>query len=155
MSIMSRIIHFVGGIFFERPVRGMSAEALRAKLSASQSTFLAALRNKSDSVANKALLAHIIGIERWAQARIKQGHTGVIIHEEYNGYRPAPDTSYADLVHIADTTRTDSIALLHTIITANIALTTPIEHPQFGTLSLAAWVQYIMSHSMIEAKKLR
>jgi len=60
MSIMSRIIHFVGGIFFERPVRGMTAEALRAKLSTSQSTFLATLRDKSDSVANKELLAHII-----------------------------------------------------------------------------------------------
>jgi hypothetical protein len=155
MSIMSRIIHFVGGIFFERPVRGMSAEALRAKLSASQSTFLAALRDKSDSAANKELLAHIIGIERWAQARIKQAHTGVIITEEYDGYRPAPDTSYVDLVHIADTTRTDSIALLQAVTAANIALTTPIEHPQFGTLSLAAWFQYILSHSMIEAKKLR
>jgi hypothetical protein len=155
MSIMSRIIHFVGGIFFERPVRGMSAEGMRAKLSTSQSTFLAALRDKSDSVANKELLAHIIGIEQWAHARIKQAYTGVIITEEYDGYRPAPDTSYADLVHIADTTRTDSIALLHTVITANIALTTPIEHPQFGSLSLAAWFQYIMSHSMIEAKKLR
>jgi hypothetical protein len=152
---MSRIIHFVGGIFFERPVRGMSAEGMRAKLSTSQSTFLAALRDKSDSVANKELLAHIIGIEQWAHARIKQAYTGVIITEEYDGYRPAPDTSYADLVHIADTTRTDSIALLHTVITANIALTTPIEHPQFGSLSLAAWFQYIMSHSMIEAKKLR
>jgi hypothetical protein len=152
MSIMSRIIHFVGGIFFERPVRGMSAEGMRAKLSTSQSTFLAALRDKSDSVANKELLAHIIGIEQWAHARIKQAYTGVIITEEYDGYRPAPDTSYADLVHIADTTRTDSIALLHTVITANIALTTPIEHPQFGSLSLAAWFQYIMSHSMIEAK---
>jgi hypothetical protein len=155
MSITSRIVHFVGGLFFERPVRGVTAEALFARFTASHAPYIAALEGKADTAKNRALVAHIIGVERWAQARINQVRTGVTYHEECDRYVPATDTSYADLVRTAATTRTESIALVQSLITADIALTQIVTHNEFGALSLAAWIQYMMSHSMLEAKKLR
>ena len=155
MSIQSRIIHFVAGVMFERPVRGISADALLARFRASQLPFTAALQNKSDTEANRTLVAHIIGIERWAQARLDQVQSGVPHQAESNAYVPTTDVSYAQLVTLADTTRTASIALLNSVVTANLPLTQHIVHTEFGSMSVAAWIQYMMSHSMLEAKKLR
>lgn len=155
MSITARVVHFVGGLFFERPVRGVTAEGLLARFTDSHAPYIAALEGKTDTAKNRALVAHIIGVERWAQARVNQVRTGVTFHEECDGYVPATNTSYAELVPIAATTRSESIALLQSLITADIALTHIVTHNEFGTLSLAAWFQYMMSHSMLEAKKLR
>jgi hypothetical protein len=100
-------------------------------------------------------VAHIIGIERWAQARLDQVQSGVPHQAESNAYVPTTDVSYAQLVTLADTTRTASIALLNSVVTATLPLTQHIVHTEFGSMSVAAWIQYMMSHSMLEAKKLR
>ena len=155
MSIQSRIMHFVAGVMFEHPVRGISADALLDRFRASQLPFTAALQHKSDTEANRTHVAHIIGIERWAQARLDQVHSGVPHQAESNAYVPTTDVSYVQLVTLADTTRTASIALLNSVVTANLPLTQHIMHTGFGSMSVAGWIQYMMSHSMLEAKKLR
>jgi len=155
MSIQSRIMHFVVGVMCERPVRGISADALLALFRASQLPFSTALQHKADTAANRTLVAHIIGIERWAQARLDQMHSGVPHQAESNAYIPTTDVSYAELVTLADTTRTASIALLNSVVTANLPLTQHVMHTDIGSLSVAGWIQYMMTHSMHEAKKLR
>ena len=155
MPFIADVLHVVAGLMFERPVRGLSAQALIDRLDASTTPFVTAVRTKTDTTANRVLLAHIIGIECWAQNRMRQGANGTVVFDESDSYTPSPAQPMVDLVALAAATRAQSVALLRELTAAGTAPATTIAHNQFGALSLAAWSQYIVSHANLEAKKMR
>ena len=155
MSISSFLLHNIAGLMFERPTRGLTAAVILQRLEQSQVDFDQHLQQYAETPKNRALLGHIIGVERWAQARLRQCISGPTAPDESDVYVPAPDVSFAELVADAHRTRSDSVALLGELIDAGVPLTRTIVHNQFGALTVAAWSHYIAKHSMLEAKKMR
>ena len=155
MTIRSYLLHNIAGLMFERPTRGHTAALLLQRLVQSEPVFVQHIAQCADSPKNRTLLGHIIGIERWAQARIRQCLSGPTTLDESDAYLPSQDTSFADLKNDARRTRSDSITLYRELIDTGVPLNRTIVHTQFGALTVAAWFHYIALHSMLEAKKMR
>ena len=154
MTIRANVLHFIAGLVFERPVRSLSADQLRLRLSNGGTTVVAAMRAASDTPTNQGIATHIIGIERWGQARVRELHTGTHTVEEYDHYRPAT-ASMAQLAETMATTRAETIAILDQLSAAGIALTQQVAHNMFGAMTLAGWLQYLAAHASLESRKLR
>lgn len=154
MGIKSTLLHVVTALVFERPVRGLDADSMRNRLIQSGDAMVSAIRTAGDITANQDTATHIIGIERWGQARLRDALNGSYTSEEYDGYRPAsaPITQLADLMQ---TTRAETVAVLAQLVSAGIPLTTTIPHNTFGDMTVAGWLQYIQGHGAIESRKLR
>jgi hypothetical protein len=155
MAIVPFLLHFVAGLMFERPTRGVTTAALLQRLEQSQPEFVSYIQQHADTPKNRALLGHIIGVERWAQARLRQCISGPSAPDESDVYVPAQDVSFSDLRTAASRTRSDSVALFSELSDAGVPLTRTIMHNQFGALTVAAWFHYIVKHSMLEARKMR
>lgn len=139
-------------LFFERPVRHKSSAELSAMLARAGTTLEQALTKVTESPQSHALITHIIGIERWAQARLKVGLGSPMPHDEYNGYRPAKTTPWQDLRPLFQQARAESVALVAQLSEADLQRV--ILHNQWGNLSLRGWAYYIQQHAAIEMRKL-
>ena len=155
MPIVPFLLHKIAGLMFERPTRGVPATELLQRLEQSQQDFGQHLQQYADTHKNRALLGHIIGVERWAQARLRQCISGPSAPDESDAYVPAPNVLFCDLLTDARRMRSDSVALYRELIDAGVPLTRTIVHNQFGPLTVAAWFHYIATHSMLEARKMR
>lgn len=153
MTLRSRFLHLIAGLVFERPVRRLTVEQLRQRLSNGGTTVVTAMRATSDTDAHQRVATHIIGIERWGQARMRELLTGTHIVEEYDHYRPA-NASMAQLAETMTTTRAETIAILDQLSAAGIALTRQTPHNMFGPMTLAGWLQYLDAHATLESRKL-
>ncbi|MCE2849904.1 MAG: DinB family protein [Roseiflexaceae bacterium] len=154
MTIRSSILHVIAGLVFERPVRTLSTEQLRLRLSNSGNMVVAAMRAAGDTSTHQGVATHIIGIERWGQARLRELLTRTHTSEEYDRYRPA----VASMTHLAElmaSTRAETIAVFDQLCAAGIATTQVTHHNMFGAMTLAGWLQYLAAHASLESRKLR
>ncbi|MFM7679694.1 MAG: DinB family protein [Roseiflexaceae bacterium] len=154
MTIRARFLHFIAGFVFERPVRRLSADQIRQRLSNGVTTVVAAMRAASDTHTHQRVATHIIGIERWGQARLRELLTRTHTSEEYDHYRPA----VASMTHLADlmtNTRAETIAVFDQLCAAGITTTQVAHHNMFGAMTLAGWLQYLNAHASLESRKLR
>lgn len=154
MTLSQRILHFGGWLFFERPWQSTDYATLQALLSTSGTTMATAMRLAKDTTANRNLIRHIIGIECWAQQRLHSLVTGHAYSAEYDALQPATTLTSAELIDLMASTRAQSCTILQQLQQTRIALTHTVPHNQFGTLSITAWSRYIVSHALIECKKL-
>ena len=155
MPIVPFLLHKIAGLMFERPTRGVPATELLQRLEQSQDVFAQHIQQYADTHKNRVLLGHIIGVERWAQTRLGQCIDGPIAPDESDAYVPSPEVAFSVLLTNARDTRSESIVLLKELMKAGVPLTRTIEHNQFGPLTVAAWIHYITTHAMLEARKLR
>ena len=140
---------------FERPTRGIPATELLQRLEQSRDVFALLIQQHADTHKNRVLLGHIIGVERWSQARLRQCINGTTAPDESDAYVPSREVAFSVLLTNARDTRSDSVVLLTELIHAGVPPTRTIEHNQFGPLSVAAWFHYITTHAMLEARKMR
>lgn len=155
MTLRATILHAVAGLMFERPTRGLDHARLRARIVASQAPFQALIAAKGDTTENRTMLAHIIGVERWSQARVRQLLQTGVVFDEMDEYVPSAAQPYADLVALAGATRQVSVETLDALAAAGVPVTQTIAHNQFGALSVGGWSQYFVMHANLEAKKMR
>lgn len=146
---------FLGGLFIERPARGRSTADLIEALRKSGADLEARYSTATQDQKAHDLLTHIIGIERWSQAKLGcvtgEGSTEV---GEYDPFRPARDTAWPDLIALLAQTRADTIALLQRIDAMN-KMQTMVPHNDFGDLSVRGWARYLNAHANLESRKLR
>lgn len=149
------VSRFVTNLLLDRPVRNRSYTELAADLTRSGEAIerrLAALREGDGP---RRLLSHIIGLERWAQRRLRVALGEPFVQEEYDGYRPSRETSWADLRAQFAETRRETVALAEKLESAGIAPTFTVAHNSFGPLTLRAWLRYMQMHADLEMRKLR
>jgi hypothetical protein len=154
VTIRSTMLHFVAGLVFERPVRTLSADQLRMRLSDGGNIVVAAMRAASDTSTHQRIATHIIGIECWGQARLRELLTRSHTSEEYDRYRPAA-TSLIHLAELMTSTRAETIAVFDQLCAAGIAPTQVAHHNMFGAMTVAGWLQYLHAHASLESRKLR
>lgn len=109
----------------------------------------------ADSDKNRRILSHIVGIERWAQSRLRVTLGEPFKQEEYTVYRPSKDTSWETLKQQFSAGRAESIELAQQLIANNVPLTKKVMHNQMGDLSPRAWLRYIFMHSKFEGYRIK
>ena len=143
---MNRIIaRIYSTIFFEGPARGKTAAELGLALKTNGDEFcsrLAAMRRTSRL---HAVVTHCIGIERWAQGRVRVALGEPFVDEEYDIYRPSLEVPWNDLIALFETTRRESIQLVQQC--SGSALEKTVVHNNIGPLSVRGWFQYMQYHS--------
>jgi hypothetical protein len=155
MGLMDTLMHFGGKLFIEMPASRRTLDELRADLEKGQSVIVEQAQKAGDSEYHRKVLNHIIGIERWGQARLRVFLGDPFKPEEYDGYRPPRETSWADLQTQFTETRQATLALLGQIGQAQINPAMRSVHNMFGPLTPRGWLFYLYFHSTAESKRLR
>ncbi|MEM6530505.1 MAG: DinB family protein [Chloroflexota bacterium] len=134
-----------GTLFFDLPARNTSLEKFRADLKREGDKLAARFQSAGDTPRNHRSLAHIIGIEKWGQQRLKVALGEPFIEEEYDDYRPAQNTPWPELADIFQQTRAETIALTERL--EQQPYDGKIKHNSFGDLSVGGWLKYLNGHA--------
>jgi hypothetical protein len=140
--------------FLEQPFRNLTAEQMAERLELDGRTLERTFAAAKDSPDNRKLLSHIGGIERWGQSRLQVALGAPLAMDEYDGYRPPREASWAELQDAFRSTRQQTVALagqLDQPVTSGVK----VPHNQFGPLTVRSWLRYLDMHATWEAKKLR
>jgi hypothetical protein len=140
--------------FLERPFRNLSAEQMAERLELNGRTLERTFAAASDSEHNRRLLSHITGIERWGQSRLRVALGEPLAMDEYDGYRPAAEASWAEVQDAFHDTRQHTVALARQLGPA-VDAGVHVPHNQFGPLTVRSWLRYLDIHANMEAKKLK
>lgn len=152
---MSIIANIFKTILVERPARKHDLAGWAEQIQKDGVALSAKLGNSADSEDHRRVLSHIIGIERWAQTRVKVALGGPFIEEEYNNYRPARDETWQEMRSEFAETRAASIRLAKELAEVNVPHTTVIKHNDFGDMTIRGWLRYITMHGSFEAKRIK
>jgi hypothetical protein len=148
------IAHAVGRLIFDKPARTTTLAQLAEKMGANGQALEQVLARANDSYVNYDCLAHIIGIERWGQRRLRSALGESLILDEYDSYRPSIALFWDDLRAEFATTRQATIALIQQLEQAGVDDTIAIRHNELGIMTVAGWIRYLDMHANLEAKKL-
>lgn len=110
----------------------------------------------SDTPANREVLAHIIGIERWGHNRLRVA-LGRRLYEAdaYQPYRPAPGTGLAELQNLLSQTRSGTVDLARQLRLSPPEDSLTVGHNSLGPLTAKAWLRYLTQHADVESRRLR
>jgi hypothetical protein len=154
MGLRADITRIIGQTVFERGA-GKGLADFPARLETGGTKILARVDDVDDSDFNRRVLNHIIGIERWGQRRLKVALGEPFLQDEYNGYRPARETSWEALKTQFAQTRAETVALARTLAAQPGAISTRIRHNDYGDLSVGGWLNYLRNHAELESHKLK
>ena len=152
MGFKESIFHWAGRTFFERPAARRSVVDHAAALSKAGDEVRVRINGKRPTPKNVARLRHIIGIERWGQARLRVFLGEPLVMDGHHPYKPT-STDWDTLQTEFASARADTIALAGQLTTTDLPRTVP--HNQFGPLTARGWLQYIRGHAQTESKLMR
>ncbi|OLV15441.1 DinB family protein [Deinococcus marmoris] len=115
----------------------------------------------ADTPANREVLSHIIGIERWGQNRLRMA-LGQRLHgsgphgsDSYHAYRPAQDVTLAELRNLLSQTRSGTVDLARQLHANPPEDGATVNHNGLGPLTAKAWLRYLTQHADLESRRLR
>ena len=155
MGLKEKITALVAGLFLEKPAQNKSYAELTQRLEEAEQSIEARLSGKNYTEFNHRVLSHIIGIERWGQSRLRVFLGDPFIQDEYNGYRPARDMPWDELVGQFSATRSETISIGRGLADASVAPDKTVLHNQLGPLSARAWLRYLQTHASREIMQVR
>lgn len=155
MSRMNRVFGFIYRQLIETPARGKTYEILHDRLELNGQVLAGRLSGKSDTAANRAVLAHIIGIERWGQRRLQILLGEPAVQDEYDSYRPDETCGLSILLDIFLRTRGESVRIAALLQQAGIPVSGRAPHNDAGSLSVAGWLTYFIQHAEIESRAIK
>jgi len=155
MGLKEKVTGFVTGLLLERPIGDKSYADMAQQLEEAGQSIEARLSGKEYTEFNHRVLTHIIGIERWGQSRLRVFLGNPFVQDEYNGYRPARDVPWEELVGQFSVTRAVTISLARALDDALIAPEKTVLHNQLGPLSARAWLRYLQTHASREILQVR
>lgn len=146
---------FIGGIiryFVERGAKDKDYAHLIHRLETDREAVVARLQAGRDTPRSRNVAAHVIGIERWSQRRLRGLLGEPPISDEYDGYRPSTDLTLAALCEEFVATRAETIALANRLQAAHITVRQTAPHNDLGDVTVGGWFTYIASHGVRESK---
>ncbi|NJP05218.1 MAG: hypothetical protein HC837_06110 [Chloroflexaceae bacterium] len=155
MSIATSLVQVVSRLMFERPVQALSLADIVVQLEISGGKLLSQLATSRDTPANRELVCHIVGIERWSQRRLHVALGAAPVQDEYDGYRPSQTLSWDDLHATFAAARQESIALGNQLHANDVDPNMIVRHNDLGLLSVRGWLRYMSLHASLEAKALK
>lgn len=143
----------IAHILIELPARSTGMDRLIQRLELSGQQLSKKIRAIKGRPTNQKTLAHIIGIERWGQRRLRVALGEPFILEEYDSYRPTTQ-DWDQLLQTFHATRQETISLCKSLRMAGVDFSTRIQHNQFGEISLLGWLFYLHIHASIESARI-
>jgi hypothetical protein len=147
MSALDNILRSV----IEWPARNKSLADLGHQLDKTGVSIAQRFRQGADNERNRERIAHITGIERWGQRRLRVALGEPLVMDEYDGYRPDKALGVPQLAEAFAQTRAETLDLIRRLRAAAIPPTRTVPHNQFGDLSLRAWLAYLENHAWRES----
>lgn len=98
---------------------------------------------------------HIIGIERWGQARLKAFLGGPVLHDEYDGYRPDDLNTLPQLADAMANTRAETLRLIEVLKAAGASAGGKVAHNELGEIDARSWLVYLDDHATREGMVIR
>ncbi len=154
-AIKNRLIYTAAAFIFERPARKQTFAELITKLEQSGQAIASQAAVAADTPANRELLRHISGIERWGQRRLRVFLGKTFIQDDYEGYQPAANLNFAQQHEFFQKTRQATMELAKQLASAKLSETATVRHNFFGPLSVRAWLRYLESHANRERKQIK
>lgn len=140
----------------ERPAGRSSYSDLGQSLERAGTLLTGRAARAADTHANRDLLSHIIGIERWGQQRLSAAlGSSPDQTDTYHPYRPPQDTTLKDLQALITTTRAGTVDLTRRLGHNPPDDTLTIAHNSLGPMTPKAWLRYLTQHADLESRKLR
>lgn len=139
--------------FFERPVGKKSYQELEQQFATLGRKLAQRLSIATDSAKNRQQLAHIIGIERWAQKRLRVALGDPFIQDESDQYLPSAE-NWGNLCQQFDQCRQETLAIIQALAKNNVRPETTVKHNQFGLISVRGWLGYMSTHAHLEGKRI-
>ena len=151
MSFVGTLLRF----FMERGAKGKSYADLIRSLEKDAAATQPRFDHATDTPANRAQAAHIIGIERWSQRRLRVALGEPPVRDEYDGYAPDTALGMAELAAVYAQTRAATLDLAHKLQDQNVAPGHKVGHNDMGEVTLGAWLTYIAGHGGLESRRLK
>jgi hypothetical protein len=140
--------------FLEQPFKSLTVDQMVERLELDGRTLERTFAAAKDNEANRKLLSHITGIERWGHSRLRVALGAALTMDEYDGYRPPREATWFALQDAFRTTRQETVDLARQLDQA-VAAGVKAPHNQFGPLTIRSWLRYLDMHANLEAKKLK
>lgn len=150
-----KVQQFVVDRLLEGPGAKLTLEELASALQKSGEQIELRIAKARGTPANRAVVSHIVGIERWGQSRLLVLAGQPFARDEYNGYAPSPALPWDALRESFARTRRGTVALVNILKLAGVSPSRTVAHNGFGELSLRAWLRYLTSHAALESRRLR
>jgi hypothetical protein len=155
MAIRDVLLSVFRDLFVERPARKTSIKELSDKLSASGQTLSTRFGGIANRDANREALRHIIGIERWAQQRLRMFLGEPYARDEHDGYRPPDMYSWNDLRDDFNQIRTETVGLAEQLMQQGVTDKATVPHNDFGPLTAKGWLKYMLDHAIRESLRIK
>jgi len=152
MSFLGKARQSITNLVIELPARISGMDRLIDQLENSGVAIEKRAAGAGGRANNRETLAHVVGIERWGQQRLRVALGEPLVLDEYDTYRPEGD--WPELVQSFRQTRQETISLIKSIRMARLDLGTCIRHNQFGEISLLGWIFYLKFHANLESLKI-
>ncbi|GAB4195946.1 MAG: hypothetical protein OHK0022_13030 [Roseiflexaceae bacterium] len=150
-----RVQQFIVDRMIERPSSKLTLAEQASMLQRGGDRIDRRLAAVADTPANRAVISHIIGIERWGQQRLLVLAGEPFARDEYDAYAFSPALPLSDLRGHFATTRRGTVALVNILALAGVSPSRTVPHNDFGDLTLRGWLRYLGVHAEIESRKLR
>ncbi|MDB5044048.1 MAG: DNA-binding protein [Deinococcus sp.] len=155
-GVSQQVKDLVVAQLLERPARNASYAGLGQALERGGMFLTGRAGRATDTPGNREVLAHIIGIERWGQNRLRVAlGQRPMEQDDYSPYRPPADASLSELQDLLSQTRARSVDLARQLHAAAPNDDLKIEHNDFGPLTAKGWLQYLTQHADLESRKLK
>lgn len=152
MGVKEAIFMFAGKLYFDKPAlkRTLAEHATAVRRSGEELS--ARLSASRGDAAWKARLRHVIGIERWGQARLRVFLGEPFVAGGHRPYLPPDDASWEQLVRDFAAMRAETVAIAERLAAA--APTRAVNHNQLGDLTAHGWLRYLDGHARRELRRL-
>ncbi len=150
MSIIGRIVRSIS----ERNARGKSYADFQRALTKTGDTIHGRFETASDTPGHRGAGRHIIGIENWAQSRLRVALGNPYQQDEYDGYQPAEDLDMPALSNAFADARADTVMIAQLLEKAAVPLSQTVPHNDMGDLTIGGWLSYIIAHAGRESRRL-
>lgn len=151
MSLIGAGLRFIS----EWQGRRLSLDTAARRLETSGPTVVQRMRGANPSPRSLEQARHVIGIERWGQARLKRLLGGPPLNDEYDGYRPDELATMPALADAMAATRAETLALVRALQAAGRTGAETLPHNELGDLSLVGWLVYLHDHARRESYLIR
>lgn len=142
-------------VILERSSRNLTYEQALENLRTSGESTARRIGSGADTPKNRQQAAHIIGIERWGEHRLRVAQGETLVVDEYDGYRPAESLSMVELRQAFESARQETITLVSDLQRNRVPLDRKIFHNDAKDLSLRSWFAYLGSHASRESMRIR
>jgi hypothetical protein len=153
MSLKQSVSMLAGRLMFEKPAQKLSLAEHASGLRRSGDELVARLAAARGGPRQEAKLRHVIGIERWGQARLRVLLGEPFVAGGHRPYLPAEGASWEQLVSDFTAMRAETVAIAERLAAAKPARA--VNHNQFGELSAAGWLRYLHGHAVRELRSVR